>query len=225
MKTRNELIEKYNTICLLLPLYRNIPARTYQHMMDFLLTLTQIGFKPAIAMVKDTYLPAARNHLTEKFSLIQGERRAQNKKEIKLILWADADNNFTVNDFFELLKSFEHENASIMSARYLMKKNNIICAFNFHEDLGYYPVEKERTGIQEVDGIGFGMLLMKPFVLENLYLKHGKGLFQTPYIKDKNMDGIEGEDFFFCKLAQKEGFEINVNHNVKIGHEGGELRG
>jgi len=224
--TQKNLIEKYREVCLLLPSYRNVPSRTYYNMMNFLLKLTQLGFNPSLGMVQDTYAPMARNVLTEQFISMQGERRGFKKPEIKIVLWADADNNFTVQDFLSLLTSFSVLDLDICGARYLMRGNlkESVCAFRREEE-GYRAVEKEGQGLQEVDGIGFGMLLMKAEVLEKLFLKHKKALFQTPYYNGWENGEFRGEDLFFCELAQKAGYSIWVNHEIKIGHEGGELRG
>jgi hypothetical protein len=216
-----ELIEKYREICILHPTYRNVPSRPYRCMLDFMLSLCQHGFKPILSIVDFTYLPFSRNMLAEAFASEQAQRRALGQKKIKLVFWMDSDHNFSFQDFLTLLHSFDEEKAAAMSARYLIRQDGkpAVCAFLKKEDGEYSTVSMEETGIKEADAVGMGFFLMKPEILEKAYLKKGRELFTT------RSSASVGDDMIFCETLKELGEKILVNHDVKIGHEGGELRG
>lgn len=65
--------------------------------------------------------------------------------------------------------------------------------------------------LQEVDAIGFGCMLIHRSVFEKI-AKHEKRWFST--------DEGGTEDMYFCRLAQKYGFAINVDWKVHAGHVG-----
>ena len=74
----------------------------------------------------------------------------------------------------------------------------------------------ESTGLEEVESIGMGVMLIKRKVFESLT----EPWFETPWRTDKR--GYIGEDVFFCRKAAAAGFRIYIDHDVskEIGHIG-----
>jgi len=74
----------------------------------------------------------------------------------------------------------------------------------------------EDHGLQEVDSIGCGVMLIKREVFENM----SEPWFETPWRSDKR--GYIGEDVFFCMKAKSIGYKIWIDHDVskEIGHIG-----
>lgn len=63
-----------------------------------------------------------------------------------------------------------------------------------------------KTGLEEVEKIGFGVTLIKT----DLFMKIPEPWFATPF------DGEQfvGEDIFFCRKAKENGFKIFVDHDL-----------
>lgn len=72
---------------------------------------------------------------------------------------------------------------------------------------------KEKTGVEEIDSLGCGVLLIKKEVFEM-----PETWFATPYDGEK----FVGEDRFFCRKAKENGFKIWVDHDLsqEIKHVG-----
>jgi hypothetical protein len=214
-----QLIEKYAEIAILHPTYKNVPSTSHRSTLDFMLSLCQHGFKPTLAVVDFTYIVFARNMLTEAFAEEQAHRRAYKKPPISLVLWLDSDHVFSFRDFEKLLESYDKNETRAMSARYLVRQNDekVVCAYDQLPEGEYTPVGLDCEGVQDVDATGFGFLLMHADALEELYVKHGRGLFST--------EKMVGEDMVFFEKWRNAGLRVLVNHDVKIGHEGGILYG
>jgi hypothetical protein len=63
-----------------------------------------------------------------------------------------------------------------------------------------------KTGIQEVDSIGMGLVLIKTDVLKKLPLPR----FNMPWMGTYYL----GEDIYFCELARKYGYKIWIDHDL-----------
>lgn len=74
----------------------------------------------------------------------------------------------------------------------------------------------EDTGLQEVDTIGMGVMLIKA----DVFKKMSEPWFETPWRTDAR--GYIGEDVFFCNKAKSIGYKIYIDHDVskEIGHIG-----
>jgi hypothetical protein len=74
----------------------------------------------------------------------------------------------------------------------------------------------DSTGLEEVESIGMGVMLISRKVFEKL----SEPWFETPWRTDKR--GYIGEDVFFCRKATAAGFKIYIDHDVskEIGHIG-----
>ena len=66
----------------------------------------------------------------------------------------------------------------------------------------------DRTGLEEVDAIGMGAMLVKTEVFKKLPLPW----FNVSWLPSGQM--YVGEDIYFCKLAQAHGFKVWVDHDL-----------
>lgn len=80
----------------------------------------------------------------------------------------------------------------------------------------------ERQGLQKVDSIGFGAILMKLSIFDKIdkYIESGK----DPRFVEKGrwfgaFEGI-GEDLYFCTLARAAGVDIHCDTDVIVPHVG-----
>lgn len=65
-----------------------------------------------------------------------------------------------------------------------------------------------KTGLEEVDAVGMGAMLIKSEVFKKLPLPW----FNVSYLPTVNM--YVGEDIYFCKLAQAHGYKVLVDHDL-----------
>lgn len=76
-----------------------------------------------------------------------------------------------------------------------------------------------RSGLEDVDGVGFAVMLTDITVFSAL----PEPWFATPFDRDaKDERGYLTEDLYFCQLARRGGFKIMVDHDLsqKIAHIG-----
>jgi glycosyltransferase involved in cell wall biosynthesis len=66
----------------------------------------------------------------------------------------------------------------------------------------------DRKGLEEVDAIGMGAMLVKTEVFRKL----PQPWFNVSYLPSGGM--YVGEDIYFCKLAQAHGFKVWVDHDL-----------
>ncbi len=74
----------------------------------------------------------------------------------------------------------------------------------------------DKVGLQEVDAVGMGVMLVKAEVFRKL----PKPWFQISYLPNAGM--YIGEDIYFCKLAQAHGYKVSIDHDLskEVGHIG-----
>jgi hypothetical protein len=74
----------------------------------------------------------------------------------------------------------------------------------------------DQTGLQEVDAVGMGAMLIKTEVFKKLPLPW----FNVSYLPTVNM--FVGEDIYFCKLAQAHWFKVYIDHDLskEVRHTG-----
>jgi len=69
----------------------------------------------------------------------------------------------------------------------------------------------DKNGLEEVDAIGMGAMLIKTEIFKKLPLPW----FSISYLPSGNM--YIGEDIYFCKLAQANGMKVYVDHDLSKG--------
>lgn len=128
------------------------------------------------------------------------------RPEVSHILFIDSDMRFPEDTLARLMK---HQ-LDIVGANCMQRGFNKTTA----QIKGKFVLSKNKTGLEEVDKLGFGVTLISRKVFETM----PKPWFATPF------DGQQfvGEDIFFCHKAKESGYNIYVDHDLskEIGHSG-----
>lgn len=180
--------------------------------------MRSIPFKTVVSLLRTAKKGAVEPLLIEG-SLVYDSRDAIAKfaveNDFDYVLYVDSDMVFDSEDLNRLLA----HNADICTGLYVTRNgenNNVLyskvikqCRFP-HRD-SKLITDMATSGYGSVVACGFGFCLIKTEVMKTLF-KHYKSLFEPKW-------GV-GEDVAFCIRAQKHGFKIFADRDVKLGHIG-----
>ena len=133
--------------------------------------------------------------------------------EFDYILWLDSDMVFPSY----VLQQFMQDDKDIVAGLYF-RRNYPFTPVTFSElrrengVLQMKDLEEWPNKMFEVDGVGFGCVLMKTDCLFDIAGKEG-GVWFTP-------TPDAGEDAAFCLRAKSYGYEIWIDPAIKLGHVG-----
>lgn len=153
-------------------------------------------------------------------SLIYDSRNTLCKQALQVgadyILWFDSDMVIPPDTMQKMLKHME-EGKNIVTGLYFRrspKYNPVLfktleevdgkCQWSPYND---YP----KDSVFEVAGCGFGCVMMKTSILEDIALQTGNWF--EPYVG-------AGEDIAFCLRARESGYKIWCDSTIKLGHCG-----
>lgn len=147
-------------------------------------------------------------------TLLPDMRNQIAKEAIRLgcthLLWLDNDMTFPP----DLLERLYAHQKPIVAASYAQRKepSKPVAA---KDGIWVYTTD-ESTGLQEVDYVGTGVMLVETAVFEHL---------ETPWHMlgwNAQKQEMVGEDVFFCRKAQKIGASTFIDHDLskEIGHIG-----
>lgn len=136
------------------------------------------------------------------------------KRGCDYIFWLDSDMMFPPDALVRMFKSLEH--GDIVSGLYFRRVAPftpvIYDKLDIDETGCHYTEPKEiPDGIFEVEGCGFGCVLMPTDIMLDVMEKYGSPF--TP------INGI-GEDLSFCWRARQLGFKIVCDPDIPLGHVG-----
>ena len=170
-----------------------------------LATLTKVG-KTSISFICSSLVYDSRNKLA--MQAIQGE--------YDYIMWFDSDMIFKPDTMVRLLADIEEKGCDIVSGVYFRRsmpytpvvfsKIDISEGICKHEDY-----KGKLDGLVEVEGVGFGCVLMKTEIIFQVFAK---------YTDCFSPIGRVGEDLSFCWRARQLGYKIHTDFDVKCGHVG-----
>lgn len=135
------------------------------------------------------------------------------------LLWLDSDMTFPGWAFHQL---FAHDKP-IVGANYARRRKphapvtfkTIVENGTENEHKLCYTTE-DSTGLEEVDALGFGCVLIQAQVFDQIKV--------APFrvLDDEMSKKRVGEDVFFCQLAKQNGIPIYVDHDLSkhVGHVG-----
>ncbi|MDA9302749.1 hypothetical protein N9578_01520 [bacterium] len=159
------------------------------------------GLKTTLHMVMGSEIASQRQQLAQQAL----------ETDCSHILWLDSDMTFPASILDNLLSS---------------KKDIIACNYSTRVK-PYRPVAftstvdmderlEEKNGIHPVVAVGFGCMLIKRSVFENMDLPY----FSVEWNKDYT--SLTGEDLYFCNKARSSGFKIYIDCDMsnKISHIG-----
>ena len=131
------------------------------------------------------------------------------ENDMDYILWLDDD--MIIPPDIWLFSQLEAYDKDIIAPLFFTRKGvKLPLIFKKRKVNDYYIVYDHivnyKKGLQKVDAVGFGCLLMKTEIL---------GKMQKPYFSyTENM----GEDIYFCVKAKEAGFDIWCDTDIVIGH-------
>ncbi len=194
---------KYH-IAICIPSHENVPyqfANSLANMIGY--TIHEIGDQVDVTVqwVIGTYVARAREQLLAAV----GEVGAH------YILWLDSDHGFPKDALIRLLA---HDKPVVgvnysgrkIPCRYIAVKQTIM---EGHAQARLCRTEEDSTGLESVEAIGMGMMLMKAAIIPTL--PKGEPMFLCRYLESGN---FVGEDVHFCKLIRDAGWEILVDHDL-----------
>ena len=134
------------------------------------------------------------------------------------ILWIDSDMVFPDTLLIDLMRDIEDGKKDIVAGVCHMRKEPYKPVLWSKLRQGLRPTENEseclvdypRDGLFEVEGCGFGCILMKTEVIEAVRDKYGDLFAPLPGY---------GEDLSFCIRARGCGYRIFVDPKVQVGHK------
>ncbi len=87
-------------------------------------------------------------------------------------------------------------------------------AYQYDESTGAYREWPNREGLQKVDAVGTGCIMMSRRVFEDPEMRRGA------FTRKLNADGTvdKGNDISFCERATEQGFEIWCHYDYPAGH-------
>ena len=128
------------------------------------------------------------------------------------ILWVDSDMIIPRNTLVKLLSHDKDVVSGVYS--YKVLNNDEVVAKKFMDeertDYGNLKIKaiQNSSGLIEVDGFGFGCVLTKVSMFDKIPFPW--------FIYTQDM----GEDIFFCRKAQNEGYKLWLDTDVICGHIG-----
>lgn len=144
-----------------------------------------------------TYVHEARNALMADV-LAQG---------YDAVLWLDSDMRFPRDVLFRLLKHDVPVVGINYSKRALGEGFTAIKVI----DGPFCETTDESEGLEQVESLGFGCILIRPKLLKGM-----PNPDVTPWFQHKHLGGKKwmGEDVFFCELLKEAGIPVYVDHDL-----------
>ena len=134
------------------------------------------------------------------------------ENEFDYIMWVDSDMILPKNTLVRLLSHDKDIVAGVYSYKVLGNKEVVAKRFQdeTREEYDNLTIKeiKESSGLIEVDGFGFGCVLTKVSMFDKIPFPW--------FIYTQDM----GEDIFFCRKAQNEGYKLWLDTDVICGHIG-----
>lgn len=207
-------------VAIAIPTHDYVPAEFAWHlarMTTYTAMQSPEDFEFTIQMVSGTVIQHARESLLKDILT---------KTNADYVLWIDSDMTFPMESLIQLLSRGEpfvgvNYSKRQVEADYVAFKT----IFTEPDEDGKVPpsikceTTLDSTGIEEVDGLGFGMFLMRTAELMDLPDPKKTPWFHFERLPDgKNI----GEDIWFCRLIREMGHKIYVDHDLSklCGHIG-----
>ena len=207
-----------------------MPGRSYsgkflQSWSTLMVELQSAGIQFAISQKYDPVIYYARNRCLGG-DLLKGDKQLpfQGQTDYDYMMWIDSDIIFKPEHFFKLLQHDE----DIVSGLYMMTDlKHYATVENWDEEYfkkhGNFPfIERTdwigRKGLVSVDYTGFGWMLVRQGVFESIqypwFRPEWKEFPFEPPVRE-----FTSEDVSWCHLAKQQGWTINVDPEIVVGHE------
>lgn len=194
-------------IVCLMPMYKVMDTKCVQSLVKLQSDLMNDGHTPVFIFANNCYITYARNSLLNAAASVQ---------EADYVLCLDSDHIYEVDNVYKLIKDLVDNNLDMISAKYYVRNYfsipRKIAALRLDKDGKLDQIDGDgnlaEKGIQDVDAVGFGFLLMKHSLVKTLIEKKIK-LFQ---ITDM------AEDVYFCNVIKQLGYRVCYDADVVVGH-------
>ena len=133
------------------------------------------------------------------------------------VFWLDSDMVFSPDILAKMLKEAEEKNLDFLSGLYFRRVQPYTpVAFDHLEvnedgDCEWSNIEKIPDDLFEVSGCGFGCVLIKASVLNDVREKYADMFMPIAHM---------GEDLSFCWRARQCGYRIWMDPDIELGHVG-----
>ena len=173
--------------------------------------MTSFAYDMARAMSLHTATTDDRVMLyTSHGTLIASQRTELARQALKegadYFLWLDSDMRFPKETIGHLIA----RDKPIVAANYATRRMPVkpVAMMDEKGKIGRVYTAPDSEGLQPVDYIGMGVMMVKREVFE----KMEQPWFAIPY--STKGDHYIGEDVFFCTKAREAGFEVLVDHDL-----------
>ena len=187
-----------------------VDPRFFQSYEELVAYTRSRGHEVYPAVVERLHVDRARNEITEMFLHPEKPRLPQypegvNRiyKEAEYLFFVDDDMLFPPN---ALVKLLAHQEPIVGGLYFARQAPYLPIAYRHVEDNQWIAVTKYQAGLQEVDAIGTGCLLIRRDVLEKL---------ERPWFEFSDR---MGEDMYFCDKAKQLGYKVLLDGDVKCKH-------
>jgi hypothetical protein len=180
-------------------------AASLSNMIGFTIAALGDQFEISTNWAIGTYVHKAREQLLNDAVMVGGH----------YMLWLDSDHEFPMDALARLLA---HDVPMVginystrgVPLRYVACER--INADHQEDGLGgkLCQTTEESTGLQKVEALGFGMVLMKMAIVPTLE----KGVPRFFYKEHEDVRHAMGEDIWFCKLVRDAGWDIFVDADL-----------
>lgn len=131
------------------------------------------------------------------------------------ILWIDSDIAFTPEDVLKLYES----DKEIISGGYLFGDGSVAAYKTFGKNGYTHQDIMEMKEVTEIEGCGFGFLMVKQGIFEQLSRPWFQQVMGSVELNDKIIEfPIMGEDLSWCKRVRDLGYKIYLDPSVKVTH-------
>jgi hypothetical protein len=188
-------------ILVAVPSHDSLPA-LFAYDLGQLMAYTAANMPPnvsvALTFVTGTLIHTARNDIA----------RMAVEKEADLILWLDSDMRFP-KDLLARLMLHKKDMVGINYAQRRVPPGFV--AIKTIRPPTRLVTGPDSTGLEEVEAVGFGAVLMRGTMLRKVAEAATEPLF---WFGLNEHGGMIGEDVHFCMQASREGFKIFVDHDL-----------
>ena len=170
----------------------------------------QRGIRTVPLVIERLHVDRARNEIADMFLHPEKPRLPQTPnglpeiyKQCSHLLFLDDDMLFPPNTIEKLLS----DDVPLVGGLYFARNEpHLPIAYHKVEGNQWVAVTQWKAGLQYVDAVGTGCMLIRRDVLEKM---------ERPYFK---FDDVMGEDMFFCEQAKKLGYDVVLDADVKCRH-------
>ena len=187
-----------------------VDPRFFQSYEELVAYTRSKGHEVYPAVVERLHVDRARNEIVDMFLHPEKPRPPQHPngvspiyKEAEYLFFVDDDMLFPPNALVKLLAHHE----PIVGGLYFARQAPYLpIAYRHVEGNQWIATTKYQAGLQVVDAIGTGCLLIRRDVLEKL---------ERPYFEFSDR---MGEDMYFCDKAKQLGYTVLLDGDVKCKH-------